>query len=211
MADAAAVLATAPTRLSRATASRKHDKISRRTAVAPAAAIAEASDVGRQGAVDGEEYIPSSALELPPGAAATLADAAAVLAMAPARVLTSYHSNNALSTTHPGEDLGAVAVARRLRRRCMRRRAGAPGAVSAVPPRSRRRGVRPPLPRRRLALGARSTWCSTAPAQVEPNRSVAKTVRHARSQGSGHRARGAERFGTEQGLRLSRAAASAAA
>ena len=35
------------------------------------------------------------------------------------------------------------------------RGAGAPGAGSVVPPRSRRRGARPPLPRRRLALGAR--------------------------------------------------------
>ena len=101
--------------------------------------------------------------------------------------LTSYHPNNALSTTHPNEQLGAVGVARRLRRRCMRCRAGAPGAVSVVPPRSRRRGARPPLPWRRLALGARRTWCSTAPAQVEPNRSVAKTVRQARSQGSGYK------------------------
>ena len=41
--------------------------------------------------------------------------------------------------------LGAVAVARRSRRRCMQRRAGAPGTVSVVPPRSRRRGARPLL------------------------------------------------------------------
>ena len=87
VADAAAVLATAPARLTRATASRKHDNISRRTAVAPAAAIAAASDVGRPGAVDGEGYIPSSALELP--TAATVADAAAVLAAAPARLARS--------------------------------------------------------------------------------------------------------------------------
>ena len=68
VADAAAVLATAPARLTRATASRKHDRISRRTAVTPAAAVASAaaSDVGRSSAVDGEDYIPSSALELPP-------------------------------------------------------------------------------------------------------------------------------------------------
>ena len=46
---------------------------------------------------------------------------------------------------------GAVAVARRSRRPCLRRRAGAPGAGSAVPPRSRRRNARPPL----FALSAR--------------------------------------------------------
>ena len=85
VADAAAVLATAPARLTRAAAGRNHDNISRRTAVAQAAAVAAASDVGRPGAVDGEGYIPSSALELPPPAAATVADAAAVLATAPAR------------------------------------------------------------------------------------------------------------------------------
>ena len=83
MADAAAVLVTAPARLWRAAAGRNHDNISRRTAVAPAAAIAAASDVGRPGAVDGEGYIPSAALELPP--AATVVDAAAVLATVPAR------------------------------------------------------------------------------------------------------------------------------
>ena len=85
VADAAAVLVTAPARLWRAAAGRNHDNISRRTAVAPAAAIAAASDVGRPGAVDGEGYIPSSALEPPPWATETVAVAAAVLAAAPAR------------------------------------------------------------------------------------------------------------------------------
>ena len=41
--------------------------------------------------------------------------------------------------------LEAVAVARRSRRRCLRRRAGAPGVGSAVPSRSRRREARLPL------------------------------------------------------------------
>ena len=41
--------------------------------------------------------------------------------------------------------LKAVAVARRSRRRCLRRRAGAPGAGLVVPPRSQQRGARPPL------------------------------------------------------------------
>ena len=41
--------------------------------------------------------------------------------------------------------LVAVAVARRSRRRCLRRRAGAPGVGSAVPSRSRRREARLPL------------------------------------------------------------------
>ena len=41
--------------------------------------------------------------------------------------------------------LGAVAVARRSRRRCLRRRAGAPSAGLFVPPCSRRRDARPPL------------------------------------------------------------------
>ena len=48
--------------------------------------FAAAFDVGRPGAVDGKGYIPSSALELPPWAAATVADVAAVLATAPARL-----------------------------------------------------------------------------------------------------------------------------
>ena len=69
VADAAAVLAAAPARLTRAAAGRNHDNASRRTAVAPAAAAAAASGVGRPGAVDGEYYIPSSALERPPFAA----------------------------------------------------------------------------------------------------------------------------------------------
>ena len=69
---------------------------------------AVASDVGLPGALDGEGYIPPSALGLPPGAAPTVADASAALATAPARVpraaadrqlgvsaLTSYHSGNA--------------------------------------------------------------------------------------------------------------------
>ena len=94
VADAAAVLATAPARLTRAAAGRDHDNISRRTAVAQAAAAAEASDVGRPGAVDGEGYIPSSALELPPPAAATVADAAAVLATAPARLARAAAGRN---------------------------------------------------------------------------------------------------------------------
>ena len=41
--------------------------------------------------------------------------------------------------------LGAVAVARRSRRRCLRRCAGAPGAGFVVPPHPRRRDARPPL------------------------------------------------------------------
>ena len=95
MADAAAVLATAPARLTRrAAASRNHDNISRRTAVAPAAASAAASDVGRPGAVDGEGYIPSTALELPPFAAATVANAAAAIATAPARLTRAIASRN---------------------------------------------------------------------------------------------------------------------
>ena len=74
--------------------------------------------------------------------------------------------------------LAAVAVAqrsrrrclRRTRRRCLRRRAGAPDAGFIVPPRSRRRGARPPLvvatarflgavrSARRLMLSARGRW-----------------------------------------------------
>ena len=41
--------------------------------------------------------------------------------------------------------LGAVAVARRSRRRCLRRCAGALGAGLVVPPHLRRRDARPPL------------------------------------------------------------------
>ena len=65
--------------------------------------------------------------------------------------------------------LGAVAFARRSRRRRPRRHAGAPGAGLVVPPRSRRRGARPPLFRgggslfrrrtaQRLALSACGRW-----------------------------------------------------
>ena len=43
--------------------------------------------------------------------------------------------------------VGAVAVVRRSRRRCLRRCAGAPSAGSMVPPRSRRRDARKPLVR----------------------------------------------------------------
>jgi hypothetical protein len=94
VAVAAAVLATAPARLTRAIASREHDNISRRAAVAPAAASAAASDVGRPGAVDGEGYIPSPALGLPPSAAATVANAAAAIATAPARLTRAIASRN---------------------------------------------------------------------------------------------------------------------
>ena len=51
--------------------------------------------------------------------------------------------------------LGAVAVTRRSRRRCLRRRAGAPGAGLVVPLRSRRRDDRPPLFRGGGSLSAR--------------------------------------------------------
>ena len=65
--------------------------------------------------------------------------------------------------------LGGVAVARRSRRRCLRRCAGALGAGLVVPPHPRRRDARPPLFRgggslfrragaRRLALSARGRW-----------------------------------------------------
>ena len=51
--------------------------------------------------------------------------------------------------------LGEVAVARRSRRRCLRHRAGAPTVDLVVPPRSRRRGARPPLFRGSGSLLAR--------------------------------------------------------
>ena len=44
--------------------------------------------------MDDEGYIPSSALELPPFAAATVADAAAVLAAAPARLARAAAGRN---------------------------------------------------------------------------------------------------------------------
>ena len=77
VADAAAALAVAPARFTRAAAARKRELISRHTAAAPAAAIASVSALG-------EGCILPSALELPLGAAATVADAAAALASAPA-------------------------------------------------------------------------------------------------------------------------------
>ena len=58
--------------------------------------------------------------------------------------------------------LGAVAVARRARHCCLRRRAGAPGAGSVVPPRSRQRGARPPLFRGGGPHSRRGVQCSTA-------------------------------------------------
>ena len=51
--------------------------------------------------------------------------------------------------------LEAVAVAQRPRRRYLRRYAGAPGAGSVVPPRSRRRGARPPFFRAGGSFSAR--------------------------------------------------------
>ena len=58
--------------------------------------------------------------------------------------------------------LEAVAVARRARRCFLRRRAGAPGAGSVVPPRSLRRGARPPLFHGGGSLSWRGASCSTA-------------------------------------------------
>ena len=105
MADEPAVLAAGVRALP--VRRRRHDSRRNRSAAAPAAAIASvsASDVTTPIALDGEGYIPPSALGLPPGAAPTVADASAALATAPARVpraaadrqlgvsaLTSYHS-----------------------------------------------------------------------------------------------------------------------
>ena len=107
-ADTPAVLAPAPVRFTRASARRERELVSRRTTATQSLAPAIASDVTTPIALDGEGYIPPSALGLPPGAAPTVADAAAALATAPARVpraaadrqhdasaLTSYHSGNA--------------------------------------------------------------------------------------------------------------------
>ena len=60
--------------------------------------------------------------------------------------------------------LEAVAVARRSRRRCLRRRTGAPDASLLVPPHSRRRGARPPLFRKGDSLSRRSASYSAATA-----------------------------------------------
>ena len=62
--------------------------------------------------------------------------------------------------------LAAVAVARRSRRRCLRRRVGAPGAGFVVPPRSRRRDARPPLFRGGGSLSRRGASCSAARASA---------------------------------------------
>ena len=57
----------------------------------------------------------------------------------------------------------AVAVALRSRRRCMRRRAGAPSAGLVMPPCSRRCDARPPLSvAAARSLGARGASCSAA-------------------------------------------------
>ena len=113
--DAAATVADKPAALAAGARAlpvrrRRHDSRRTRSAAAPAAAIASvsASDVTTPIALDGEGYIPPSALGLPPGAAPTVTDAAVALATAPARVpraaagrqlgvsaLTSYHSGNA--------------------------------------------------------------------------------------------------------------------
>ena len=87
--DTTAALAATPARFTRASASRTHELFGRRTAVAPALASAAASGVGRPGAVDGEGYIASPALGLPRAAEATVADAAAALAVSPVRVSRS--------------------------------------------------------------------------------------------------------------------------
>ena len=58
--------------------------------------------------------------------------------------------------------LGAVAVVRHSRRRCLRRRAGATGASLVVPLRSQRRYAWPPLFRDGLSLAQRSATCSAA-------------------------------------------------
>ena len=115
-AEASAAPATAPARVTRSgAASKPHEDVlaSHRAAVAPVATSAAiaATDVGQPGAGFGY-YIPSPALELPPGAAASVAGAAAMFATVPARVpradaereqpksvLASYHSGNAISTT----------------------------------------------------------------------------------------------------------------
>ena len=107
-ADAPAVLAPAPVRFTRASAGRERELVSRRTTAKQSLAPVIASDVTTPIALDGEGYIPPSALGLPLDAAPTVADAAAALATAPARVpraaadrqhdasaLTSYHSGNA--------------------------------------------------------------------------------------------------------------------
>ena len=95
---------------------------------------------------------------------------------AAARSLGAVRSAQRLAPLHVVVDvvassLGAVAVARRSRRRCLRRRAGAPGAGFIVWPRSRRRDARSPLfysggslhfgavrSARRLALAACGRW-----------------------------------------------------
>ena len=132
-----------------------------------------------------------------------------MLATAPARLARATASRKrdefALTSYHPAAralcvwslsqslSLGAVAVARRLWRRCVWRRAGAPGAVSVVPPRSRRRGARPPLPRRRLALGARVAWCSTAPATAGGAQDTIRSINSTPCPGPGLRVQSARR------------------
>ena len=113
-ADTPAVLAPAPVRFTRASAKRERELVSRRSTAKQPLAPAIASDVTTPIALDGEGYIPPSALGLPLDAAPTVADAAAALATAPARVpraaadrqhdasaLTSYHSGNVTSTQTP--------------------------------------------------------------------------------------------------------------
>ena len=166
--DATAALAAAPARFTRASASRTHELFSRRTVVAPAFASAASSGVGWAGAVDGEGYIASPALGLPRAAAATVADAAAVLAAAPVRVLrasagrkhdksalTSYHSGNALFTTHPsgggGSDVGETSRS----------------LISKVPASRRREPSNPLHPRALCAVGGHAHMVFSPPLEKE--------------------------------------------
>ena len=158
------------------------------------------SDVGRPGAVDGEGYIPSSALELPPSAAATVADAAAVLATAPARLTraTASRKHDNISRRTAVASAAAIAAVSDV---------GRPGAVDDegyIPPSA----LEPP-PSAAATVADAAAVLATAPARLTratasrkhdksaltKNRSTARvlsnTIRSinstpARSQGSGY-------------------------
>ena len=97
-----------------------------------------------------------------PWAVAADQAAAADLNYWSARKIRSYDRSLRVVVGAVASSLGAIAVARRSRRRCLWRRAGAPGAGLFVPPRSRRRGALSPLSRGGSSLSRRGAQCSAA-------------------------------------------------
>ena len=115
---------------------------------APAAAAPQRARGRRAGAATGSSNVPA-ALAAASGGGSGAGDGMQTSTRRPASsvrcvVLSGSRSQRAVVGAVASSRV-AVAVARRSRRRCLRRRAGAPGAGFVVPPHSRRCGARPPL------------------------------------------------------------------